>query len=80
MRKAPFVRYVREEMMSQGDRDNYRFNKTALDMLQTGLEEFITEILANADLIAQNAGRVTVLVKDVKLANQIKHGELPQPK
>lgn len=72
MRRAPFVRYVREVMLEF--HENFRFNKTALDMLQTGLEDFITEILGDADLIAQNAGRLTVLLKDVELAYKIKHG------
>lgn len=71
MRKAPFVRYVREVMLGFGE--HYRFSRTALDMLQTGLEDFITEILGDADLIAQNAGRSTVLLKDVELAYKIKH-------
>jgi histone H3 len=66
LRGAPFLRLVRE--IAQDFKSDLRFSADAFEVLQVACEAFVVSRFENANLCAIHAKRVTVMVKDMKLA------------
>lgn len=72
IRKLPFQRVVRF-LASQIDSAKYfKFQSRALMVIQQFVEEFIKDLLSCANKLAQHAGRVKVVNKDIVLAMEVK--------
>ena len=67
IRKQPFQRVVRE--IAQYYKSDLKFQSNALQALQEGAEAFLVELFENANLCAIHAKRVTIMIKDIQLAN-----------
>lgn len=63
--KAPFERVVRE--IAQDLKHDVRFQRSAIEALQHACETLETEILAEAQLQAIAAKRITIQQKDIKM-------------
>ncbi|EPR79224.1 histone H3 [Spraguea lophii 42_110] len=74
IRKLPFQRLVRE-LANQNKRD-IRFQVGALVAIQESVENFLVGLFEDANRCAVHGKRVTVMNKDIKLANKIKYGSL----
>jgi histone H3 len=71
LRKAPFVRLVREIM---GDiKNDTRFQKSALLALQEASEAYLVGLFEDAQLCAIHSKRITLKDSDLKLAIRLKH-------
>ena len=66
IRKAPFYRLIRE--ITNDYKTDVRFQSSALEALQQAAEIYLVEILDKANRLAIHAKRVTVSVKDIRLA------------
>ena len=66
LRGAPFLRLVRE--IAQDFKSDLRFSADAFEVLQVACEAFVVSRFENANLCAIHAKRVTVMVKDMQLA------------
>lgn len=73
IRKAPFQRLCREivEDLDQKNR-HWRFQSTAILALQEACEAYIIGLLADSQLCALHARRVTVMPRDMQLARRIR--------
>ena len=81
-RKATFVRVVRGIAAEvgigiDGNPLDPRFTGRALEALQSGTESFLTEILADSNLCAIHANRVTIMQRDFELLRNLKIIEKP---
>jgi histone H3/H4 len=83
IRKIPFQRLVQEVMREmvaatreEEERQEYRFQSTALLALQEAAEAYLMGLFSDTNLIALHAKRVTILRKDMILAQRIRgdHG------
>ena len=74
MRKAPFIRLVRE-ITKKLTKTDYRFQTTALLALQESSEEYLTGLFADANLLTLPRNRVTLEPKDMQLARVLR-GEI----
>ena len=73
VRKAPFVRVVREILQSLSPNYKaFRFQATALAALQEATEAFIVRLLEDSNVAAIHAGRVTVMPKDIELVRRLR--------
>jgi histone H3/H4 len=68
---APFRRLVRQ-ITTDNFKDGIRFQSTALEAMQDATEAFLVHVLADANLCALHAGRVTVMPKDLQLARRLR--------
>ncbi|KAL0955131.1 hypothetical protein HGRIS_004044 [Hohenbuehelia grisea] len=68
--KVPFQRLVREIAMGFGR--ELRFQSSALEALQGAAEAYLTELLADVQACAIHAKRVTILVRDMRLARRLR--------
>jgi len=72
--KRPFQRLVREvtqdAVSSQGD--EFRFQGTALEVLQAAAEQYLTEVFEQTNLLSIHAKRVTIQPKDVQLSKRMR--------
>jgi len=68
--RAPFVRIVRE--IVQEHNAEFRIQQGALEALQQGAEAYLVDVMADANLCAIHAKRVTVMPKDISLARRIR--------
>ena len=68
--KGPFARLVRE--IAQDFKNDLRFQKSALRTLQLAAEQYLVEMFEYANLEAIHAKRVTIMPKDIKLAQIIR--------
>jgi histone H3/H4 len=71
LRKLPFARLVREICAYYSRRD-FLWQPEAILALQSMAEEYLTDLLADANLCAIHCGRVTVQVKDLQLARRLR--------
>ena len=73
IRKAPFVRLVREVAEEFGAKENkvYRFQSTAVLALQEASEAYLIGLFEDTNLCAIHARRVTIMPKDLQLARRI---------
>jgi histone H3 len=70
IRRLPFQRLVRE--IAQGMRSDLRFRANALLALQEATETYMVGVFEDTNLCAVHAKRVTIEVKDMKLAMRIR--------
>lgn len=68
--RAPFRRLVRE--ISTAVKETLRMQSTAVDCLQEAAEAYITSVLADGNLCAIHAKRVTVFPRDLHLALKLR--------
>ena len=61
------VRFIADEFLKK-----LRFSRNALLLLQYALENYIIELLKDANLCAIHAGRIGVLPKDIQIARRIR--------
>ena len=71
IRKLPFQRLVREIALEQ--KNNLRFQATAINALQEATESYIVSLIEDANLASIHAKRRTLMVKDIHLALRIKN-------
>jgi histone H3 len=69
MRKLPFMRLVRE--IAQDFKNDLRFQGSAFLALQTGAEQYITEMFQVSNIEAIHAKRITVMPKDITVGLHI---------
>jgi histone H3 len=70
MRKAPFIRLVREicdELTTSG----LRWQRGALEALQEAAEAYLVAMFEDTNLCAIHAKRVTIQSKDMQLARRL---------
>jgi histone H3 len=73
IRKLPFQRLVRE--IASSFVPGCRFQSSALAALQEATEAYLVGLFEDTNLTAIHAGRVTIMQKDIALAQRIR-GEL----
>ena len=61
------VRFIADDFLK-----NLRFSKNGLLLLQYALENYIIELLRDANLCTIHAGRIGVLPKDISIARRIR--------
>ena len=69
IRKLPFELLVKE--IGDEFRTDLRWSRFATMALQEAVEPFVVELLDLANMLAIHAGRVTIDLKDLKLARKI---------
>ena len=74
LRKVPFQRLVREVMMAFTNRP-YRWQASALEALQEAAEAYLVLLFRDAYFCTMHGKRVTLLVKDFRLARRIRGRE-----
>jgi histone H3 len=72
IRKAPFQRLVREIVQNDFSRSDLRFQSTAMLALQEAAEAYLINFFEWTNLACIHAGRVTIMVKDMRLARRIR--------
>ena len=72
IRKAPFQRLVREIVQNDFSRSDLRFQSTAMLALQEAAEAYLVQFFEWTNLACMHAGRVTIMVKDMRLARRIR--------
>ena len=70
IRKLPFQRLVRE--VAQDFRSDLRFQSHAIMALQEASEAFLVSLFEDTNLCAIHAKRVTIMPKDMQLAQRIR--------
>jgi histone H3 len=70
--KLPFQRLVRDIASEMSVCDNLRFQPMALLALQEASEAYLVGVFEDANLCAIHAKRVTLMVKDIQLAQRIR--------
>ena len=70
IRKLPFQRLVRE--IAQDFKTDLRFQSQAILALQEASEAYLVGLFEDTNLCAIHAKRVTVMVKDMRLARRIR--------
>jgi histone H3 len=73
LRKLPFqrlCRFVAQELRK--GQDHLRFQGTAIMALQQASEAYLVGVFEDTNLLALHANRVTIMVKDMKLAQRIR--------
>ena len=67
--KAPIVHLVRQYALEEAE--GIRFKATAINDIHSAIEAFADELYGNANTIAESAGKVTVMPKDIKTAYKL---------
>ena len=70
IRKAPFQRLVRD--LAREKSAEVRFQSSALMALQESVEAYLVGLFEDTNLCSIHARRVTIMVRDVKLARRIR--------
>ena len=70
VQKAPFQRLVRE--ISTQHKQDLRFQSSAILAIQEATEAFVVSVLADTNLCAIHAHRVTIQAKDLHLALRLR--------
>ena len=70
----PFQRLIRE--IAEQFKVNLKFKSNALDALQEASESYLVGLLEDSNLCAIHAKRVTIMPKDIQLANRLR-GQMP---
>ncbi len=72
--RAPFQRLVKEiaQGSATGYRDELRFQACAVAALQEAAESYLVSMFEDSNLCAIHAGRVTIMKKDMQLAQRIR--------
>ena len=79
LRKLPFQRVVREidQKESGGAKQRHRWQSTALLALHEASEAFFVRKFEDSNLCAIHAKRVTIMAKDIQLANRLQNFRMP---
>ena len=72
IRKAPFIRLVKEILHGKLGRTEIRMQRIAVEALQEAAEYYITNLFDDANLCALHAKRITLQPKDMQLAMRIR--------
>lgn len=73
IKKLPFQRLVREITFDLfGSSSNFRFQTAALGALQEASEAYLVSLFEDSNLCAIHAKRVTVMPKDIQLAQRLR--------
>ena len=72
IRKKPFQRLVRS-ITSEVSVQEKRYEKTAIEMLQASVEEYITGVLNQAQMCAIASERKTITNKDIQLVMKLRN-------
>ncbi|KXJ23015.1 histone H3-like centromeric protein cnp1 [Exaiptasia diaphana] len=72
LRRAPFMRVVRELANKFYQGHELRWQVGALQALQESAEAFLVRLFEDANLCAIHAKRVTIMPKDIQLARRIR--------
>ncbi|CAD7700042.1 unnamed protein product [Ostreobium quekettii] len=79
IQKAPFIRLVKEISDNLTSRlGRFRWTAEACLAIQEAAEDFIIKLLADGQMCAIHAGRVTLMQKDLQLARRIRGPVLGQ--
>ena len=70
IRKLPFQRLVRE--IAQEFKSDLRFQSAAIGALQEASEAYLVGLFEDTNLCAIHANRVTIMPKDIQLAQRIR--------
>ena len=70
IRRLPFQWLVRE--IGQQKREGLRFQSAAVLVLQEAVKAFLVGLLEQANLFAIHAKRVTIMPKDIQMAQRIR--------
>ena len=70
IRKMPFQRLVRE--IAQDFKVNLRFRSGAILVLQEASEAYLVGLFEDSNMCAIHAKRVTIMTKDIQLAQRIR--------
>jgi histone H3 len=70
IRRQPFQRVVRE--IAQELKSDIRIQSSALQALQEAAEAYLVSLFEDTNLCAIHAKRVTIMIKDMKLASRIR--------
>ena len=70
IRKLPFQRLVKD--LAHEKSPELRFQRTAMLALQEAVEAYLVGLFEDTNLCAIHAKRVTIMVRDVKLARRIR--------
>ena len=70
--KEPFLRYVRELTQHYRDGLGYRYMATAVLAQQEATESYLVGLFEDTNLCAIHTKRVTIMEKDIKLAQRIR--------
>ena len=70
IRKLPFQRIVKE--IAHESSNDLRFQSSALLALQEAVEAYLVGLFEDTNMCAIHARRVTIMVRDVKLARRIR--------
>ena len=68
--RGPFARVVQEVMEDIEDRYPLRMASGAMAVLQSAAEQFVVEVLQEADIYSAHANRSTLGASDVRLATR----------
>lgn len=72
LRKMPFQRLVRQVTQELFPEKGVRFQSSALHALQEASEAYLVGCFEDANLCAIHAKRITIMIKDLKLAARIR--------
>eukprot|EP01099_Mayorella_cantabrigiensis_P002734 TRINITY_DN2209_c0_g1_i1.p1 TRINITY_DN2209_c0_g1~~TRINITY_DN2209_c0_g1_i1.p1 ORF type:complete len:206 (-),score=49.95 TRINITY_DN2209_c0_g1_i1:151-768(-) len=72
LKKAPFIRLVREIAQDTSKAGDVRFQVKAIDALQEASEAYLVQLFEDTNLCAIHAKRVTIMDRDMKLARRIR--------
>ena len=70
IRKVPFQRLVRE--VAHSIKSDLRFQSLAILALQEAAEDYLVRMFEQVNLCAIHGGRVTIMVKDIRLWRRMK--------
>ncbi|PUU76732.1 beta centromeric histone H3 [Tuber borchii] len=69
--KAPFYRLCQEIVADLTLEQQFRWQRSAVECLQVAAEEFIVMIMTAGALGLAHAGRITLMIQDLKLVNDV---------
>ena len=72
IRKAPFIRLVKEILHGKLGRTEIRMQRIAVEALQEAAKYYTTNLFDDANICALHAKRITLQPKDMQLAMRIR--------
>ncbi|KAM4020317.1 uncharacterized protein ACNLHF_000773 isoform 1-T3 [Anomaloglossus baeobatrachus] len=78
IKKAPFARLVREVCLKYAKGVPYSWQSSAIMALQESAEAFLARLFEDSNLCSIHAKRITIIPKDMELAQKIRGCSLPE--